>query len=173
MLSSMKMLGRRATPEERYSNQDTLASKLGHRGAWRAPEDGLLLGAVLRFLPCRVDVDPVPCDEGREGVVAAHGRSWLARSWRETMPRFQPGVEGGLEDRAVEELHREPAQHGREVAEAREGGGRRAQPEPAAGEYAVDLAHGPAPARVHRLDREGLAEARRERRPVGAEGPAH
>src|SRR5437773_11554999 len=94
MLSSIKMLGRRATPEERYSNQDTLASKLGHRGAWRALEDGLLLGAVLRFLPCRVDVDPVPCDEGREGVVAAHGRSWLARSWRETMPRFQPGVEG-------------------------------------------------------------------------------
>src|SRR2546425_12325527 len=94
MLSSMKMQGRQATPEERCSTQDTLASKSGHRGAWRALEDGRLLGAVLGFLPCRVDVDPVPCDEGREGVVATHGRSWLARSWRETMPRFQPGVEG-------------------------------------------------------------------------------
>src|SRR6266516_4097091 len=82
-------------------------------------------------------------------------------------------AEDGLEDRAPEAFHREPTPHGREVAQALARGGACAQAEPPVGEYAIDLARGPPPALVGRLDRERLAEARRERRRTETERGAH
>ena|SRR5438552_10141362 len=63
MLSSMKMQWRQATAEERCSTSGHPRLEIRTPRAWRALEDGLLLGAVLGFLPCRIHVGAEPARE--------------------------------------------------------------------------------------------------------------